>query len=168
MEIVNTSEVPTISELFEGRVRGYVYECYDGDTFKCIVNIPGSTNPIPVKICCRMLGYDSPELRTKDINEEKLAIQCRDILRDLILGTSINMTITGTDKYGRFLVTVEHPEDPEDIINNMMIDRNLGHPYKGGRKNKNIIYNEDGTFTRDEISYTPVLDSCCQQLSGGA
>lgn len=157
MENINTDQIVSIQNLFDGReIKAYVYDCYDGDTFKCVVTIPGTE--LQVKIGCRANNYDSPEMRSKDINEKKIAIICRDEFRKYILKKEVILQITGCDKYGRYLATI-HDTNYNDTINKLMLARNLGHPYVGGTKNTSIVYNDNGTFTRDGIQFSPIVNT---------
>ena len=146
-------KIPELFEIFsEQSIEGDVYDCYDGDTFKMIVTIPSTD--IKVRVTCRMEGYDSPEVRTRNKNEKKLGIFARDRLREKILNKKINAKCGKADKYGRLLVRVT----VDDIdINNYMIDNNLGHPYGGGTKSK-VTYNDDGTFMREGVTFLVKAD----------
>jgi endonuclease YncB( thermonuclease family) len=53
-----------------------------------------------------MEGYDTPEIKSKDIEEKKKAIEARDILRDKILGKYVYIQFGQFCKYGRILGTV--------------------------------------------------------------
>jgi endonuclease YncB( thermonuclease family) len=51
-------EIPLFS--FNGQIKEvYVCDVYDGDTFTCIFKLEGKA----YKFKCRMMGYDSPEIR---------------------------------------------------------------------------------------------------------
>ena len=69
MKKEDIDNIPKLSEILNGEdVEGYCYECYDGDTFKCIVTI---FDKHKVRITCRLYGIDTPEKRTRDKNEKK-------------------------------------------------------------------------------------------------
>tara|TARA_B110000908_G_scaffold53834_1_gene65609 strand:- start:3720 stop:4190 length:471 start_codon:yes stop_codon:yes gene_type:complete len=141
--------IPDLFDVFSGqKMKGFISDCYDGDSCKAIVTIPKTD--IQVRITCRMDGYDSPELRTYDANEKRFGIEARDFLREIILKKNVLLTCRGGDKYGRILTTIE-TEDGKNI-NQYMLDNNLGHPYSGGTKNK-VTYNDDNTFIREGITY---------------
>lgn len=87
-----------------------VVKVYDGDSLTLAWAGHAS------EICyanCRLHGIDTPELRSRDLREKEVAIQCRDLLRDLVLDDVLCATTqgnTGLDKYGRPLVVLAaHP-----------------------------------------------------------
>jgi micrococcal nuclease len=84
-----------------------VYNVYDGDTFKAIVDLGFSTI---VKHTFRLYGVDTPEMRGPEKVEGK---KVRDYVRGLILNKDITI-ITHRDKtgkYGRYLAEVVFTDD---------------------------------------------------------
>ena len=140
--------IPELFDLFNQKSSAYIYDCYDGDTCKAIVSIPETD--IKVRITCRMKGYDSAELRAHCVNEKRMAVICRDKLRELILNKDVFLTGCGHDKYGRLMVELETKDGVN--VNQFMLDANLGHPYGGGTKEK-VVYNNDNSFTRNGVKY---------------
>lgn len=105
---------------------------YDGDTFHIGTIIPppyGAT-----RFCCRLLGVDTPELRSKDNAEKALAREARDIVRSEILHKVVSIRISGHDKYGRLLARIK-TEDGSDL-SQKLIDDKVAVKYDGGRKKK--------------------------------
>lgn len=142
------NNIPDLFEIFSGeKVKAFIFDCYDGDSCKAIVTIPKTD--LKVRVTCRMDGYDSPEVRTCNINEKQMGFWARDQLRKKILEKDVLLICRGGDKYGRLLTTIEL--DGEDI-NQYMLDNNLGHPYGGGTKSK-VIYNDDKSFIRSGVTY---------------
>lgn len=141
-------KIPDLFELFSGSIHtANVIECYDGDSITIVINIPKTEQKVKVK--CRMLGYDTPEIRTLDKNEKKIGLLARDRLRELILNKKVKVKTNGGDKYGRMLINV----DIGDInVNNYMIESKLGHPYTGGTKDK-VTYLENNSYIRDGTVY---------------
>lgn len=104
-----------------------VVEVYDGDTFRAVFCLPASSTLRPVKMRCRLLGVNAPEMRpprdTADRDDVvRRARESRRRLVELITScegqasdASIDLTNTrlvqlecsGFDKYGRLLVRVE-------------------------------------------------------------
>lgn len=115
---------------FEGvKKYGYIVSCYDGDT--CTVLFRWKKQDI--KLSCRIYGIDTPELRTKNEEEKKKAIEARDFLSNLILKKIIFINFMKYDKYGRPLVKL--------FVNNkdvskIMIDNGFAKEYYGGAKIK--------------------------------
>jgi micrococcal nuclease len=142
------NNIPELFEIFSGqKVKAFIYDCYDGDTCKAVVTIPGTN--LKVRVTCRMDGYDTPEIRTRDLNEKRMGLWARDQLREKILEKDVLLICRGTDKYGRLLTVIEL--DDEDV-NQYMLDNNLGHPYGGGTKSK-VTYNDDYSFIRMGATY---------------
>lgn len=81
----------------------YVYDAYDGDTFRASVDLGfgNTTNQI-----FRLFGVDTPEMRGE---ERRQGIIVRDYVRFLILNKEV-VIITHRDKtgkYGRYLAEVQ-------------------------------------------------------------
>ena len=108
-----------------------VYKVYDGDTISVIFKF----NEEFIKYSCRIVGIDTPELRTKNTEEKKLGIIARDYLRELVLEKIIKIKVLDFDKYGRLLINLYTPDDDKDI-SNMMITGGYAKPYDGGKKAK--------------------------------
>jgi len=112
----------------------YVYNAevlsvYDGDTVTVMLDMGLD---VQKKAKCRLLGIDTPELRTKSAKEKKLGYAARDRLRELILDKTITLqSMTKPDKYGRLLVRIWI----EGLfINDLLIDEGLARAYDGGER----------------------------------
>ena len=84
-----------------------VYNCYDGDTFKAIVDLGFG---VSIKQTFRLYGVDTPEMRGTEKDE---GVIVRDFVRSKILNKDI-IIITRKDKtgkYGRYLAEVYYHED---------------------------------------------------------
>ena len=109
---------------------------YDGDT--CTLLFLWRNNPI--KIRCRMKGYDSPEMKPplSDPNRENVkqkAHEAKDALMKYIdydNGSLVRVEFEKFDKYGRPLVTLFNSK--KENVNEMMISNNYGYAYYGGKK----------------------------------
>jgi endonuclease YncB( thermonuclease family) len=104
-----------------------VVSVYDGDTITVIFKM----NPYSeyYKWNCRLIGIDTPELKTGNHKEE--GIRARDFLREKILDKVVRIKCGDFDKYGRLLVQVF--QDNVDI-NALMIDSGNAKAYFGGKK----------------------------------
>jgi endonuclease YncB( thermonuclease family) len=104
---------------------------YDGDTaqfvFRAYANAPYQ------RFSCRMLGYNSAEIKTSDLVEKEQALRSRDALAGKILNKIVQITVSDFDKYGRPLVTVQ--SDGIDI-NQWMVNHGHGQPYTGAGEKK--------------------------------
>lgn len=110
--------------------RAYVESVYDGDTITVTLDLGLS---IKVKAKCRLLGIDTPEIRTKVAAEKEAAYKARDRVRDLVLEKWVTLhSVQKPDKYGRLLVKVW--TEGGVCINDMLIEERLARPYDGGAK----------------------------------
>lgn len=132
-----TNDMPLFS--FENiQCYAKIVDVYDGDTFKaCIYH----RNRI-IKINCRTLGYDSPEIKPRlNITNREAHIeeakQAREYFKDLINYPDglVYLNCHKYDKYGRVLVTVyQHMCNKTKSVNDMMIEAGHGYRYNGGAK----------------------------------
>lgn len=124
---------------------GKVIKVYDGDTFTIgsIMNIqyPEIDNQVTItnkyRFNVRMSGIDTPEIKSKNDNEKKLAIQCKEVLTNLIYNKIVELDNIGIEKYGRILADVYiYPrENNKKSINNIMLEKTCAKIYNGGKKN---------------------------------
>lgn len=114
---------------------GYVSNVYDGDTCKIVMMYGEHVN----KWNCRVMGVDTPELRTKNEKEKECGYFVRDKLRHEILDKIVIVECLEFDKYGRLLVYI-HPYndnmkiDKKTSYNQWLIDNNYAAEYYGGTK----------------------------------
>tara|TARA_Y100000310_G_scaffold334918_2_gene415728 strand:+ start:1019 stop:1384 length:366 start_codon:yes stop_codon:yes gene_type:complete len=106
-----------------------VLSVYDGDTVTVLLDLGLG---VQKKAKCRLLGIDTPEIRTKSASEKKKAYQARDRLRELVLDKNILLQSTAKpDKYGRLLVKLWFDEM---YVNQMLVDEGLARTYDGGKR----------------------------------
>ena len=84
--------------------KAVITKVYDGDTLTAEVDLGFKMWAKKVKL--RLVGVDTPEIRTKDPIEKELAIKARDKVRDLCLGKEVIVKTHGKGKYGRWLASV--------------------------------------------------------------
>ena len=107
-DILNNCDAKTPKWSFQGlSVNAKCVKVYDGDT-ATFVFIPHSGGK-PRSFSCRLVGYNSAELKSKDPNEKAIAIASRDYLTSLILNKIVELKLGSFDKYGRILVDVYLP-----------------------------------------------------------
>lgn len=124
----NYDNTPTFS--FNKLVlKAKVIRVYDGDTLWVAIRY----NHKYVKMKVRLLGIDTPEIRTNNLEEKKKAILARDFLRNLILNKIVKLHCDKFDKYGRLLGKIYIKNN---CVNDTMIDKGYGVSYDGGSKNK--------------------------------
>lgn len=104
-------------------------QVYDGDSITLIMPIHGKV----YKKKCRLIGIDTPELRTLNDTEKKAAIEAREFLSGMILNKKVNVECHDWDKYGRLLITV-YINDLTTSINQFMIDNKHAYEYDGKTK----------------------------------
>lgn len=110
--------------------RAEVLSVYDGDSITVALDLGLS---IKVRAKCRLLGIDTPEIRTKSAAEKKAAYMARDRLREMILEQTVLLrSVEKPDKYGRLLVTVWTQDGI--CVNRVLIDEGLAREYDGGTK----------------------------------
>ena len=111
---------------------GKVIKVYDGDTITIASKLPYDNSPI-YRFSIRLLGIDSPEIKSKTNTEKQLAIQSKDALTSLIMNKIVHLKNISTEKYGRVLANV-YLDDLH--VNQWMLDNNHAIPYGGGTKHR--------------------------------
>ncbi len=106
------------------------HTCYDGDT--CTFTIPGLPEVFGQRIGVRLAGIDTAEMRSKCDRERTLAIQARDLVRNMLSRASqITLRDVSRGKYFRLVAQIE-----ADGVNvsQRLLERGLAVPYDGGTK----------------------------------
>ena len=111
----------------------------DGDTIDCDIDL-GFDISINQRI--RLAGIDTPESRTKDLNEKKLGLESKDFLKKKLSECKGNLVIKtekidSTEKYGRILGWL-YEDDKEISFNQIMIDEGYAWSYLGEKKVKDF------------------------------
>ncbi len=89
---------------------------------------------------CRIMGVDTPELRTRNENEKALGYKVRDILREKLLNKIVKIKCEKFDKYGRLLIDVYIPNEMKrenaktGMLSEWLIDNQYAYEYDGGTK----------------------------------
>lgn len=118
---------------------GKVIKVYDGDTITIVTQLyNGDVSPKPelYKFNVRILGIDTPELKTKIVGEKELGIKAKIALSDLILNKVVKLENVSYDKYGRILCNL--------FLDNMnisewLVSNNHAVLYNGGTKVKKWV-----------------------------
>lgn len=123
--------------------KAQLVEVYDGDTIKIILSLGLNhylgSEAKPIKI--RLFGIDTPEIRTRDLEEKARGYGARDRLKDLLGPPGSTIWIrTEKDKsgkFGRLLGTVwgeeglmNHPDGNEVSANQILIDEGHAKVYE--------------------------------------
>jgi len=116
---------------FNGVVKyARIVKVYDGDT--CTILFRWKKQNI--KTSCRILGIDTPELRTSNKKEKKLGYIAKEFLEGLILEKVLKVKFGKDGKYGRPLVEIFLHDGQS--ISDIMIANKYAKPYFGGKKQK--------------------------------
>jgi len=86
----------------------------------------------------RMMGIDTPESRTRNLEEKALGLASKARLKELLKGQKVRLECSkeGKGKFGRILaevVTIDK-EGNEINVNNRLIEEGHARPYYGGKK----------------------------------
>ena len=86
----------------------------------------------------RMMGIDTPESRTRNLEEKALGLASKARLKELLKGKKVKIVCSkeGKGKFGRILaeiVTIEK-DSTEININDQLIKEGHARPYYGGKK----------------------------------
>ena len=114
----------------------------DGDTIDVTIDLGFD---LYKKERVRVAGVDTPEKRTRDLEEKALGIDATNWLKkkleDTINGDgelSVRTELVGgVGKYGRLLGWL-YIDDSEVSLNEQMIDEGYAHAYDGGTKDMNL------------------------------
>jgi endonuclease YncB( thermonuclease family) len=109
---------------------GVVIKVYDGDTITIASKLPISQSEM-YRFVVRLNGIDSPEIKSNNEEEKKVAKEARDYLTSKILHKSIDLKNITTEKYGRILADVYLGNTN---INKLMIIERFSVEYNGGTK----------------------------------
>jgi micrococcal nuclease len=126
----NTVEfVPMVTE-------GKVIKVYDCDTITIATKFPYLTtlaeSNVMYRFHVRLLGIDTPEMKTKNEDEKSIAHLAQKTLSDLILNKNVTLKNTSLDKYGRILGNVYMEDGTE--ISKWAIEKRFAVSYDGGTK----------------------------------
>ena len=127
----------------------------DGDTIDVTIDLGFD---LYKKERVRVAGVDTPEKRTKNLEEKALGIDATNWLKDKLEGAisgddelSVRTELVGgVGKYGRLLGWL-YIGDAEISLNEQMIEEGYAHAYDGGTKDMNlealrVIRREHGTL----------------------
>ena len=105
---------------------------YDADTIT--VHIPRVHPLIGKNMSIRVLGVDTPEIRTKDKCEKELALRAKNKVAEFLKQSNrIDLINIQRGKY--FRIVADLLVDGESL-SKFLLKQGLAYPYKGGRKPK--------------------------------
>jgi|TARA_R110002020_G_scaffold333507_3_gene548938 endonuclease YncB( thermonuclease family) len=111
----------------------------DGDTFDCTVDLGFN---ISHKIRVRMYGINTPESRTRDLEEKARGLASKERLHTLLSSGFLDdnglvLVTNKKGKYGRYLGTVyrQRKSGEEQLnINQQLIEEGFAVEYYGGKR----------------------------------
>ena len=110
----------------------------DGDTIDAKIDLGFD---VSVKKRVRFLGVDTPESRTRDLEEKARGLAAKDRVKQLLEGANrIQLTSHGVGKYGRCLgeLNIDVVDGKENLtlvsVNELLIKEGHAVEYHGGKK----------------------------------
>ena len=120
--------------MYEYKVKEVV-KVVDGDTIDVVIDLGFDLSK---KERVRLAGIDTPESRTRDLDEKKLGLEAKEYLSTNLSNANQLMISTEKDgKYGRMLGTI-YINDDIVSMNQQMIDKGYAWEYDGGTKEKDL------------------------------
>ena len=108
----------------------------DGDTVDVIIDLGFD---LKKKERVRLAGIDTPESRTRDLEEKAMGLEAKDHLTGMLEGADRLIVRTEKDgKYGRMLGWFYKNEEANHSINEVMIEQGYAWEYDGGKKEKDL------------------------------
>jgi micrococcal nuclease len=119
-----------MSKPFTYRISKDTINVYDGDTFKCDIDLGFSI--ILKKQAIRLSGINCPELRTKDKREKALGYEAKEKLIEILdEAYEITLQSLGKGKFGR-VISIIYADGYN--VNDMMVESGLARAYDGGKR----------------------------------
>ena len=103
----------------------------DGDTFDCILDL-GFDVLLEARV--RMMGIDTPESRTRDLEEKKFGLLAKEYLTEKLNTEDIIVTTEVDNEKGKFGRILGWVWCNGVNINNQMIDEHMAVAYHGQSK----------------------------------
>lgn len=107
----------------------------DGDTIDVEIDLGFS---VWHRARVRMLGIDTPESRTRNLEEKALGLASKERLKELLKGKQVKLTCSKEKgKFGRVLATVwtiDKATGDEIDVNALLCEEGHARPYFGGKK----------------------------------
>jgi len=121
-----------VNLMYEYKIKEVV-KVVDGDTIDIIIDLGFD---LTKKERVRLAGIDTPESRTKDLEEKELGLEAKEFLERRIADCENLWVSTEKDgKYGRMLGNIWCGVIN---INEEMVSRGYAWEYDGGKKEKNL------------------------------
>lgn len=131
MELSDCNDNNTEFFALTGTMEGKCVNVYDGDTVTLVLPVHG----VFYKFKTRLFGIDTPEIRTKNLDEKTQGYISKKILSDLILNKIVKVQCFSFDKYGRLLANI-YIDNMDISVSDHLILGGYGVKYTGGKKPK--------------------------------
>ena len=112
------------------RVKSIV-KIIDGDTFDCIMDL-GFDVLLEARV--RMMGIDTPESRTRDLEEKKFGLLAKEYLTEKLATEDLIVTTEVDNEKGKFGRILGWVWANGINVNKQMIDENMAVAYHGQSK----------------------------------
>lgn len=106
-----------------------VVSVYDGDTITCLVDLGFK---ITIKEKFRLYGIDTPEIRTKDLQEKKLGYKAKEKLESLIKNKDVYLVVMKKGKFGRWISKVylnKNDIEDDNSVNQILLKEGFAKPF---------------------------------------
>lgn len=112
------------------RAIGRVAQVTDGDTLKIVFGFDDGSKFYTFN--CRMVGIDSPELKSDNPSIAREALRTMDRMYELVSVDDrlVDVECHEFDKYGRVLVVLRQLGTTGKSINDMLLDEGFAQPYR--------------------------------------
>lgn len=112
----------------------------DGDTIDCDIDL-GFDISLNQKI--RLAGIDTPESKTKDLNEKKYGLEAKEYLKSKLSEYKGQLIIRtekpdSTEKYGRIVGWLYLGDEIKTSLNELMVSEGYAWSYLGDKKVKDF------------------------------
>ncbi len=110
-----------------------VIRVVDGDTIEAMIDLGFDTW---ISITVRLNGINTPESRTRDLEEKKRGLAAKERLTQILLENKNEFKLVshGVEKYGRCLADIFVENLGEISIQNKLIAEGHGTEYHGGKR----------------------------------
>ena len=122
--------------MYEYKIK--LYRVVDGDTVDAYIDLGFD---VSVKKRIRFMGINTPESRTRDLEEKAKGLAAKERVKELLEGCeNIKLTSQGVGKYGRCLgeLFIDVVDDREKLtmesVNQLLIKEGHAKEYFGGKR----------------------------------
>jgi len=111
------------------RYKAFVDLVVDGDTVDVTLDLGFKTLR---KECMRLYGVDTPESRTKNVQEKMHGIIVKQYVKEQLEGKTVVLESVKQEKFGRYLANIYLPDG--SCINKTLVEKGMAREYFGEKK----------------------------------